>query len=236
VIAPTAIVFSRPNKRDRDRLSESSSRSDARVDSGSEIVKKKKVKIGESGSRAVSTPDDARMATANREMVRPSLISDDPPADPGSGSRKKRKAKASGSGSRATSTSSGRSGAQDHDVRVVTANGEKVRSSLTFNDAPADSRYGSKKRRLIEADESGSRSASTPSGQPKVHVLDVHIRSPRAEKQNGKSLPDDEPLLKGYTFNLRHLPQEAVGRRLRTWRDLEATLLSVGRHRTREPR
>jgi hypothetical protein len=118
----TAAGPSRPNKRDRDRLSESSSRGDL----ASESRKKRKVEAGESDNRVPFTSGrsdawdhDFQMGNVNREEVKPSLISNDTTTDAGSGHRNKSPGGSNETVITSTSTSSGRrSKAQDPDIRM----------------------------------------------------------------------------------------------------------------------
>ena len=131
---------SRPNKRVRDHLSESSSLSSSAVrgDSGSgSKSKKRKIEVGESSNRAGSTSSarsgavsaGVRMVGVKDESVRHQpRISSDAPTDSGSGNRKKRRidVEESSSGvSGLVSTSAG-------NVRISNSRREKVSNAETL--------------------------------------------------------------------------------------------------------
>lgn len=197
------------------------------------------------GVQATSVAGPSKPDKRNRDCLSKSSS-----PDLGSGNRKKRKVETDDSGSRADSTSSGRLRERSHNVGTG-AKGKDIKPSMITYNPPASPESGSRKRRI----EVGDRSESTSSGLPKAQDPSVRTGSSRVEKvmrmdyycnlaftdrafilyqQNGKLLSgkDDQPLLRGYTFNLRHLPQKNGGPRLRTWSDLEATLLIIGRDRT----
>jgi len=129
---------SRPNKRDRDRLSESSSRGDL----ASGRRKKRKVEAGESDNRVPFTSSgrseardhDFQMGNVNREEVKPSLISNDITTVAGSAHRNKSPGESNETVTISTSTSSGRrSKAQDPDIRMSRVSGteEVMRDSYS---------------------------------------------------------------------------------------------------------
>ncbi|KIM83237.1 hypothetical protein PILCRDRAFT_819475 [Piloderma croceum F 1598] len=271
---------SRPNKRVRDRLSESSSRSSSILqgDSGSgSKTKKRKIEAGESAASISSGRSRAGSSAVQmgivEEQVKPEpRISNDASINSGSGSNRKRELQTGRSGSRAaSSTSSSRpravvSNVEDepvkHELRVSsdapgsenrkkrkieagepagstsssrsgTAMGiveaETIKEGLPIsNNTPAASGSGSRKKRRIDVGESGggvSASGSTSS-------RDVHISDPRGEKTPSLPSLHNEPLLKGFTFDFFHLPPESGGPRFRTWHDIKATLLAIGKETT----
>jgi hypothetical protein len=132
---PTAAGPSRPNKRDWDHLSESSSRSlsDAQGASGSGSRKKRKIKAGEliSGAASISPRSGAadahvRMASVEGEAAKQrSRTSSDAPADSASGSRKKRRIAVEESGGGAT--------APAFNVPGIVRTGESTRQKVPQN-------------------------------------------------------------------------------------------------------
>jgi hypothetical protein len=117
VQTPTTAGSSRPNKRGRDRLSQSSSLSLNEVggESGSGTRKKRKIEVVELGSRAASASSgrsgardaDVRMGDPEEGAAKPqSRVSSDSPADSASGSRKKRRVNVAESGDGASAPES----------------------------------------------------------------------------------------------------------------------------------